>query len=135
MGELAINLHSSLLPAYRGAAPIHWAVINGNSETGVSVIGLAQRMDAGALYAQVSTPIDPLETTGELHDRLAADLGPGAVAGVLDDLAGGRLTPMEQDHAAATRARKLKKADGTVDFDQPAAAARAGQNPPCRRPS
>jgi len=132
MGELAVNLHSSLLPRYRGAAPIHWAVIRGDAETGVSVIGLAQRMDAGAMYAQVSTPIDPMETSGELHDRLAADLGPDAVAGVLDDLAAGRLTPLEQDHAAATRARKFTKADGTAAFDQPAAAVRArvhGLNP------
>lgn len=125
MGDLAVNLHSSLLPAYRGAAPIHWAVINGDTQTGVSVIGLAQRMDAGALYAQCTTPIDPMETTGELHDRLAADLGPDAVAGVLEDLAGGKLTPLEQDHAAATRARKFVKADGTVGFDLPAAAVRA----------
>ena len=132
MGELAVNLHSSLLPKYRGAAPIHWAVINGDAETGVSVIGLAQRMDAGAMYAQLTTPIDSMETSGELHDRLAADLGPDAVAGVLDDLAAGSLTPMEQDHAAATRARKFTKADGTVAFDQPAAAVRArvhGLNP------
>lgn len=132
MGDLAVNLHSSLLPRYRGAAPIHWAVINGDAETGVSVIGLAQRMDAGELYAQVRTPIDPMETSGELHDRLAADLGPDAVAGVLGDLAAGRLTPLEQDHAAATRARKFTKADGTVAFDQPAAAVRArahGLNP------
>ena len=132
MGELAVNLHSSLLPKYRGAAPIHWAVINGDAETGVSVIGLAQRMDAGAMYAQRTTPIDPMETSGELHDRLAADLGPDAVAGVLDDLAHGRLTALEQDHAAATRARKFTKADGTVAFDQPAAAVRArvhGLNP------
>ena len=132
MGELAVNLHSSLLPKYRGAAPIHWAVINGDAETGVSVIGLAQRMDAGATYAQVATPIDPMETSGELHDRLAADLGPGAVAGVLDDLATGKLKALEQDHAAATRARKFTKADGTVAFDQPAASVRArvhGLNP------
>ncbi|MEE9404706.1 MAG: methionyl-tRNA formyltransferase [Algisphaera sp.] len=125
MGALAMNLHSSLLPKYRGAAPIHWAVINGDAQTGVSVIGLAQRMDAGAVYARVATAIDPRETTGELHDRLAADLGPGAVAGVLEQLAAGTLAPLEQDHTAATRARKLTKADGTVRFDQSAAAARA----------
>lgn len=131
-GELAINLHSSLLPKYRGAAPIHWAVINGETQTGVSVIGLAQQMDAGALYAQRATPIDPMETAGELHDRLAAELGPDAVAGVLDDFVGDRLTPLEQDHAAATRAPKFTKADGTVAFDQPSRAVRArvhGLNP------
>ena len=125
MGELAVNLHSSLLPKYRGAAPIHWAVIHGDAQTGVSVIGLAQRMDAGALYAQRTTAIDPMETTGELHDRLAADLGPDAVAGVLDDLAAQRLSPLEQDHTAATRAPKFVKVDGTVGFDQPAQGVRA----------
>jgi len=125
MGELAVNLHSSLLPKYRGAAPIHWAVLNGDEETGVSVIGLAQRMDAGAVYAKVATRIDPQETTGELHDRLATELGPDAVRGVLKQLDDGTLSPLEQDHEQATRARKLKKADGTVAFDQPAHRVRA----------
>ena len=118
-GRLAVNLHSSLLPKYRGAAPIHWAMIRGESHTGVSVIGLAQRMDAGAIYATRATPIDPRETAGELHDRLAA-LGPDAVLGVLNDLQHNRLDALPQDHSAATPAPKLSKADGTVLFDQPA---------------
>ena len=131
-GRLAVNLHSSLLPAYRGAAPIHWAVLNGDARTGVSVIGLAPRMDAGEIYARVATPIDPQETTGELHDRLAGDLGPDAVADVLRRLADGTLQSVVQDEAAATRARKLTKADGTTDFGGSAAVVRAwvhGVNP------
>ncbi len=118
-GRLTVNLHSSLLPKYRGAAPIHWAMIRGESHTGVSVIGLAQRMDAGAIYATRATAIDPRETAGDLHDRLAL-IGPDVVLGVLDDLRLGQLDALPQDHTAATPAPKLAKADGTVLFDQPA---------------
>lgn len=118
-GKLTVNLHSSLLPKYRGAAPINWAVINGEIQTGVSVIALAQKMDAGLIYAQAATPIDPLETAGELHDRLAA-LGPQAVAGVLDDLTHDRLKGIAQAPELATRAPKLSKADSIIDFTQDA---------------
>lgn len=124
MGRLAVNLHASLLPRYRGAAPINWAMIDNEPVTGVSVIGLAQRMDAGPVYATTSTPIDPNETAGELHDRLAL-LGPGAVGQVLDQLAADALTPTEQDESLATKARKFTKQDGTVDFDQPVERVRA----------
>lgn len=119
LGKLAINLHASLLPRYRGAAPINWAMIEGERVTGVSVIGLAQRMDAGEVYATASVEVDPLETAGELHDRLAL-LGPAAVLRVLDDLAKGQLQPIPQDHARATKAPKLRKEDGTTDFSLPA---------------
>lgn len=114
-GKLTVNLHSSLLPKYRGAAPINWAVINGEAQTGVSVIALAQKMDAGLIYAQATTPIDPLETAGELHDRLA-NLGPQAVASVLDDLTNDRLNGVAQDQSLATLAPKLSKADSVIDF-------------------
>ena len=124
MGGLAVNLHASLLPRYRGAAPIQRAVMEGEATTGVSVIALAERMDAGVVYAAAETVIDPHETAGELHDRLAG-LGPAAVLGVLDGFASGALTPVEQDEASATRAAKLSKAEGTVDFDQPAERVRA----------
>ncbi len=117
MGDLAVNLHASLLPKYRGAAPINWAMIEGEHETGVCVIGLAQKMDAGPIYSEAKLVIDPNETAGELHDRLS-DLGPGAVGKVLSDLAGGTLDPKEQDHDKATKAKKLSKAMGTVSFDQ-----------------
>lgn len=124
MGKLAVNLHASLLPKYRGAAPIQRAMLAGETRTGVSVIALAQKMDAGAVFATAATDIDPNETAGELHDRLAR-LGPEAIASVLDDLARGTLNPIEQDHDAATLAPKLTKAEGTVDFHQPAHAVRA----------
>ncbi len=115
-GKLVVNLHASLLPRYRGAAPINWAMMNGDAETGVSVISLAQRMDAGLVYATAKTAIDPLETAGELHDRLAL-MGPGAVGQVLTDFVAGTLRGQTQDEALATRAPKLSRADGVVDFD------------------
>lgn len=115
----AINLHASLLPKYRGAAPINWAIINGERETGISVIGLAQRMDAGPIYAQRALAIHAEQTAGELHDVLA-ELGPDAVLEVLHKHRGGALIPQYQDDRLATRAPKLSKADGIVDFTQPA---------------
>ncbi|MEM6505254.1 MAG: methionyl-tRNA formyltransferase [Planctomycetota bacterium] len=124
MGRLAINLHASLLPKYRGAAPINWAMINNEPVTGNSVIALAQRMDAGVVYATNETPIDPLETAGELHDRLSA-MGPEVVGKVIQQLGDNALEPVEQDESLATKARKFTKADGTVSFDQPADLVRA----------
>ncbi len=118
-GVFAINLHGSLLPKYRGAAPINWAMINGETTTGVSVITLADRMDAGEILATRSVAIDPMETAGELHDRLAL-LGPEAVLQVLELHVRGELKPQPQDESQVTYAPKLSKADGTVHFDQPA---------------
>jgi len=122
-GPLVVNLHASLLPRYRGAAPINHAIMQGETHTGVSVIALAQRMDAGLIYAQEKIAIDPLETAGELHDRLA-QLGPEVIARVLADFQAGTLRGQKQDDANATAARKLSKADATVDFAAPAAQVR-----------
>lgn len=123
-GRLMVNLHSSLLPAYRGAAPINRAMLAGEKTTGVSVIALAQQMDAGLIYHQSAMDIDPLETAGELHDRLA-QLGPAAVGQVLADLEAAdfdasRLHAIEQDASRATRAPKLSKAQSPVDFSRTA---------------
>lgn len=123
-GRLVVNLHASLLPKYRGAAPINQAMINGERETGVSVISLAQRMDAGLIYAQATTPIDPQETAGELHDRLAL-MGPKVIDKVLDDHDSGRLHGDTQDESRATQAGKLSKADAWIDFDAHAKQVRA----------
>ncbi len=121
LGEtFAINLHGSLLPRWRGAAPINWAILDGDRTTGVTVITLAQRMDAGLMLAKAEVEIDPMETAGELHDRLAT-LGPQAVTGVLDDFAADRLHGETQDESLATHARKLTKADGRLTFDHDAA--------------
>ena len=122
--HFAINLHASLLPKYRGAAPINWAIIHNEKQTGLSVIELANRMDAGAIFGQSITPIDPMETAGELHDRLAK-IGPELVLDVLDRFENDTLTSEPQDATLATKAPKFRKADGTVHFDQSAELVRA----------
>jgi methionyl-tRNA formyltransferase len=114
-GRLMVNLHGSLLPKYRGAAPINWAMINGEKQTGVSVISIVERMDAGLIYAQAATAIDMTETGGELHDRLAL-MGPTVLDQVLNDFSRGNLCGEQQDEALVTQSPKLSRADGTVDF-------------------
>lgn len=122
--RFAINLHASLLPRWRGAAPINRAMMAGDPVSGISVISLASRMDAGEVHALRETPIDPTETAGELHDRLAA-LGPEAVLEVLDRLADGRIESVAQDESLVTQAAKLGRKDATVDFSVPASTVRA----------
>lgn len=121
--RFAINLHASLLPRWRGAAPINWAILEGDSQTGNSVITLADRMDAGLVLGQSRRDIEPTHTTAELHDLLAAD-GPDLVERVLAQHASGTLTPTEQDETLVTHARKLSKQDAWVDFSAPAPACR-----------
>lgn len=118
-GVFAVNLHASLLPRWRGAAPVNAAILAGDAETGNTVITLAERMDAGMILGQSRRAVDPLVTAGELHDLLAAD-GPALVESVLNAHIGGRLRPQEQDEARATRAPKLSRTDGWVDFGQSA---------------
>ncbi|MCE2884496.1 MAG: methionyl-tRNA formyltransferase [Planctomycetaceae bacterium] len=114
-GIFAINLHGSLLPAYRGAAPIQRAVMDGCPETGVSVISLAERMDAGLVYATASQPIGPASTSDEVHDQLSL-LGPAVIEDVLARHAAGTLVGALQDESKATRARKLSKSEATIDL-------------------
>ncbi|HUT31380.1 MAG TPA: methionyl-tRNA formyltransferase [Sedimentisphaerales bacterium] len=115
----AINVHASLLPKYRGAAPINWAIINGETQTGVSIICLAEKMDAGDILAQAKTDIGTDETAGQLHDRLARLAAP-LLLKTLDQIVGGNALYARQDHSTATLAPKLKKSDGCLDFSQPA---------------
>jgi methionyl-tRNA formyltransferase len=115
----SINLHASLLPKYRGAAPIHWAIIHGEILTGNSIIRLADRMDAGTILGQSRMEIGPLETTGELHDRLAAD-GAELVLQTIERLAQGTAREMPQDESLATLAPKLHRADAHLDWTRPA---------------
>lgn len=115
----AVNLHASRLPKYRGAAPIHRAILGGETVTGNSIIRLAEKMDAGAVLGMSEVEIGELETTGELHDRLAVD-GVGLLMGVLEELAAGTAVEVEQDHAAATVARKISREQTVVDFGKPA---------------
>jgi methionyl-tRNA formyltransferase len=111
----AINLHASLLPRHRGAAPIHWAILSGDAVTGNSVISIAERMDAGLIYAQSTREIGSTQTMGELHDLLAAD-GPDLVLGVLAGLLAGTAVGVAQDETRKTRAGKLSREMAVVDF-------------------
>jgi len=115
----SINVHSSLLPKYRGAAPINWAIINGEITTGISIITLSENMDAGQILAQSQTDIPADETAGQLHDRLAKMAAP-LLLKTIEKIADGSAVYTEQDHDIATCAPKLKKSDGFLDFAEPA---------------
>jgi methionyl-tRNA formyltransferase len=115
----AINVHASLLPKYRGAAPINWAIIRGESRTGVSIITLADKIDAGEVLGEAEASIGSHETAGELHDRLAALSAP-LLLDTLAEIEAGTATYTEQNHDEATFAPKLCKADGFLDFSEPA---------------
>jgi len=109
----SLNVHASLLPRHRGAAPINWAVLSGDHETGVSIMRMEQGLDSGPVYNRVSTPISVDETAGELFERLAL-LGAQALVDTI-----GRFDMLEavpQDHGIATLAPMLKKADGAIDW-------------------
>jgi len=115
-----INLHASLLPKYRGAAPINWAIYNGETETGVTVIHMTPQLDAGPALVQKRTPISPSETAPELEARLA-EIGAGAVLEAIELLAsGGQLGAAAQDSKLASKAPRLKKEDGLVDWSRSA---------------
>ncbi|MBW2347918.1 MAG: methionyl-tRNA formyltransferase [Deltaproteobacteria bacterium] len=115
-----INLHASLLPRYRGAAPIHWAILGGEKKTGVTAFRLVDRMDAGPILVQRETMIRPDETAGELHDRLAR-VACDAMDATLVILEQNLDFPGEpQDESLASLAPKLFKSDGYLDFREPA---------------
>lgn len=115
----AINVHGSLLPKYRGAAPINWAIINGETETGVTIITLAQKMDAGEMLAQAKIKIGEDDTAEFVHDELARLAAPLLVE-TIDKIQAGTAVYAKQDNSAATKAPKLKKSDGIIDFAKPA---------------
>jgi methionyl-tRNA formyltransferase len=115
----AVNVHGSLLPKYRGAAPIQWAIAHGETETGVTVFQLDAEIDHGQILARAKTPIGPDETSADLFARLK-ELGRETLLRALDDLEAGRARPEPQDHAASSPAPKLKKEDGKLDFALPA---------------
>ncbi len=114
-----INLHGSLLPKYRGAAPVQCAILSGETETGNTVIQMTPGLDAGPCLAQESTPIDPDEDAAELEARLAA-LGAKLVLRVVDELAAGTAKPIEQNPAEASKAPRLAKEDGAIDWSRSA---------------
>jgi methionyl-tRNA formyltransferase len=115
LGLGSINLHASLLPRHRGAAPIQHAILAGDRQTGNSIIRLDEKMDAGAVLAQSSVTIGEVETAGELHDRLADD-GAALMIQTIEALAAGRAQEKPQDAALATLAPKLTHAAGKIDW-------------------
>jgi len=117
--KVAINVHASLLPKYRGAAPINWAIIRGEARTGNTIITLADRMDAGEILAQNETSIGVHETAGELHDRLAQMAAPLLIE-TLEKIESDTVTYLRQEEFEATRAPKLQKSDGFLGFSEPA---------------
>lgn len=127
----SVNLHPSLLPKYRGAAPINWAIIRGETETGISVFRLSGRVDAGDLLFQQVVGIGPDETAGELSDRLRI-LGASALGAVVEGLERGELESKPQPDKGVTRAPRLEKENGRIDWTRGAASIRnlvRGTNP------
>lgn len=114
-----INVHASLLPRWRGAAPIARALLAGDDETGVTVVRMTPGLDAGPMLLRRACPIAPDDTAATLHDRLAA-LGAEALGAVLDDLPGHLAAAEAQDEARATYAPKLSRAEGALDWTRPA---------------
>ncbi len=116
----AINVHPSLLPKYRGSAPIQWAIANGDHITGVSIIRLAQKMDAGDILRQERHPIADDDTSNLLHDKLAV-FGAELLLKTLVDICAGTTSRTVQDESKVVEARKLAKEDGGIDWSLPAA--------------
>jgi len=116
-----INVHASLLPRYRGAAPLNWCIINGETETGVTTMMMDVGLDTGDMLLKRSTPIDPDEDTSALHDRLS-QIGAELLGETLDRLAQGKLVREKQDDTLTCYASMLKKEDGRIDWSLSAAA-------------
>ena len=111
----SINVHASLLPELRGAAPINWAIIRGHERTGVTIMRMVEQMDAGPILLQVEEPIGPDETAADLTARLS-EVGAAALVEALMLLEAGELEEKEQDHDAATFAPRLTRADARIDW-------------------
>lgn len=114
-----LNVHTSLLPRYRGAAPIQWAILDGLAETGVTIMQMDAGLDTGPILTQRTTPIAPTDNAQTLHDRLAV-LGGELLVQTIPDWVAGRLTPRPQPAEGVTLARKITKEDGLMDWSQPA---------------
>jgi methionyl-tRNA formyltransferase len=115
----AVNVHASLLPKYRGAAPIPWAILKGERLTGVTTMMMDEGMDTGAILLQIEIPIGEEETSETLHDRLAL-LGAQLLLETVRGMKAGNLHPIPQDHSKATYAPPLKKEDGRIDWSKEA---------------
>lgn len=116
-----VNVHTSLLPKYRGAAPIQWAILNDETETGVTIMKMDAGLDTGDILTQQATPIRPEDNAETLHDRLA-QLGAELLVRTILDYVGGKIQPRPQSAELATHARKIRKEDGLIDWRLPARA-------------
>ena len=116
-----VNVHTSLLPKYRGAAPIQWAILNDEPETGVTIMKMDAGMDTGPMLTTIATPITPEDNAQTLHDRLA-ELGGELLVKTIPDYVAGRITPRPQPVESVSYARKITKEDGHIDWTQPARA-------------
>ena len=114
-----VNLHPSLLPQWRGAAPIQHTLLAGDTTTGITIMQLDEGMDSGPILSQTPTAVLPRETAGQLHERLAHE-GAEQLLETLNQLEQGSITPQPQDHQKATYTRKIQKADALIDWQQPA---------------
>jgi methionyl-tRNA formyltransferase len=114
-----VNLHGSLLPRWRGAAPVQRAILAGDAESGISIFQMEEGLDTGPVYAKRPVPIGPKTTAQELHDQLAA-LAADMIPGIVDGLAAGSLTATPQPEEGVTYAHKLRREEGRVDFAEPA---------------
>ena len=114
-----LNVHTSLLPKYRGAAPIQWAIANGDAETGVTVMKMDAGLDTGPILSLRRTPILPSDDSQVLHDRLAL-LGAELLVETIPDFVAGKIQPQPQPAEGSTYAAKIKKEDGQIDWSQPA---------------
>ena len=114
-----VNIHGSLLPKYRGAAPIQWAVLDGEKETGITTILMDEGIDTGDILLKKTIKIDTDETSGSLFDKLMA-LGAETILETLEELENGNLTPIKQGESPTAYAKMLTKAMGLIDFTKPA---------------
>ena len=114
-----LNVHTSILPKYRGAAPIQWAILEDEKETGVTIMKMDEGLDTGDIVAVEKTPIAPEDNASTLHDRLGR-IGAEILVRTIPDYAAGKIKPQKQHAEGASYARKIKKEDGRIDWNLPA---------------
>jgi methionyl-tRNA formyltransferase len=116
-----LNVHTSLLPKYRGAAPIQWAILNDEPQTGITIMKMDAGLDTGDILSQEKTPIQPEDDSETLHERLAK-MGAELLVRTIPEYVAGRINPRAQPAEGVTHAPKIKKQDGAIDWTQPARA-------------
>ena len=112
-----VNIHASLLPKLRGGAPIHKAIINGYGETGVTIMYMVEKMDAGDIISQIDTPIFPNDNVGSLHDRLS-EMGTKLLLDTIPNIVSGNINPIKQDEEEVTYAKNITREEEKIDFSR-----------------